>query len=59
MERSLNNAEAASAQPAGDTQAPARRARRSLGTWLALAFSLLSIFLTVLLVEVVDVAATR
>jgi len=32
--------------------------RRSLGTWLALAFSLLSIVLTLLLVEVVDIAAT-
>jgi len=40
-------------------QGQAARARRSLGTWLALAFSLLSLFLTVLLVEVVDVAATR
>jgi len=37
---------------------PPRRRRRSLGTWLALAFSLLSIVLTVLLVEVVDIAAT-
>jgi PAS domain S-box-containing protein len=37
---------------------PARRGLRSLGSWLALAFSLLSILLTVLLVEVVDIAAT-
>jgi hypothetical protein len=39
-------------------RAARKPARRSLGTWLALAFSLLSIFLTVLMVEVVDVAAT-
>ncbi|WP_229507689.1 hypothetical protein [Massilia sp. Dwa41.01b] len=39
--------------------APQGKPRHSLGTWLALAFSLLSIFLTVLLVEVIDVAATR
>ena len=38
-------------------RAPQSR-RRSLGTWLALAFSLLSIVLTLLLVEVVDIAAT-
>jgi len=37
---------------------PSRRRRRSLGTWLALAFSLLSVVLTLLLVEVVDIAAT-
>lgn len=37
---------------------PSRNRRRSLGTWLALAFSLLSVVLTLLLVEVVDIAAT-
>lgn len=53
--KSLSNLPAADAGEA----APARKpARRGLGTWLALAFSLLSIFLTVLMVEVVDVAAT-
>jgi PAS domain S-box-containing protein len=46
--------------PPGDAASGARKpARRGLGTWLALAFSLLSVFLTVLMVEVVDVAATR
>ena len=45
------------AQP-GEPTASRKPARRGLGTWLALAFSLLSIFLTVLMVEVVDVAAT-
>jgi len=42
-------------EPAPGARKPARR---GLGTWLALAFSLLSVFLTVLMVEVVDVAAT-
>lgn len=43
----------------GDPARAGRKpARRGLGTWLALAFSLLSVFLTVLMVEVVDVAAT-
>ena len=37
---------------------PPQDSRRSLGTWLALAFSLLSVVLTLLLVEVVDIAAT-
>ncbi|MFC3458726.1 sensor histidine kinase [Massilia haematophila] len=37
---------------------PRQGRRRSLGSWLALAFSLLSIVLTLLLVEVVDIAAT-
>ena len=37
---------------------PRQGSRRSLGTWLALAFSLLSVVLTLLLVEVVDIAAT-
>ncbi|XYJ12113.1 ATP-binding protein [Telluria sp. B2] len=37
---------------------PRRGRRRSLKTWLALAFSLLSVVLTLLLVEVVDIAAT-
>jgi len=37
---------------------PRQGSRRSLGSWLALAFSLLSIVLTLLLVEVVDIAAT-
>jgi len=37
---------------------PRQGRRRSLGTWLALAFALLSLVLTVLLVEVVDIAAT-
>ena len=45
--------------PAPQADTAPRAARYGLGTWLALAFSLLSIFLTVLLVEVVDVAATR
>ncbi|MEN3274555.1 MAG: hypothetical protein V7631_345 [Massilia sp.] len=57
--------QAAAAQPAGGAPSspqsprPRRRGLRSLGSWLALAFSLLTIVLTVLLVEVVDVAATR
>ena len=46
------------AQPGDALPAARKPARRGLGTWLALAFSLLSVFLTVLLVEVVDVAAT-
>ncbi|THC46148.1 sensor histidine kinase [Massilia sp. Mn16-1_5] len=46
-------------QPAATGATARKPARRGLGTWLALAFSLLSIFLTVLMVEVVDVAATR
>ena len=37
---------------------PRQGKRRSLGSWLALVFSLLSIVLTLLLVEVVDIAAT-
>jgi PAS domain S-box-containing protein len=41
------------------TALPRKPARLGLGSWLALAFSLLSIFLTVLMVEVVDVASTR
>lgn len=58
MDRSLNSlpAQAPGAAPAAEP-APRKPARRGLGTWLALAFSLLSIFLTVLMVEVVDVAA--
>ncbi|MBD8532462.1 MULTISPECIES: ATP-binding protein [unclassified Massilia] len=47
------------AQPGPLEHTSRRPARRGLGTWLALAFSLLSLFLTVLLVEVADVAATR
>ena len=48
------------AAPAGTVPPrPRRRGLRSLGSWLALAFSLLSILLTVLLVEVVDIAASR
>jgi len=46
-------------QPAATGATARKPARRGLGTWLALAFSLLSIFLTVLMVEVVDVGATR
>jgi hypothetical protein len=46
------------AQPSDAPPAAGKPARRSLGTWLALAFSLLSVFLTVLMVELVDVAAT-
>jgi PAS domain S-box-containing protein len=45
-----------------DTPPPpilARRRRRGLGAWLALAFSLLSVVLTLLLVEVVERAATE
>jgi PAS domain S-box-containing protein len=49
------------AQQGDPAPVPASRkpARRGLGTWLALAFSLLSVFLTVLMVEAVDVAATE
>jgi PAS domain S-box-containing protein len=46
------------ATPSATAPGARKPARRGLGTWLALAFSLLSIFLTVLLVEVVEVAAT-
>ena len=46
------------AQPNDAPPGARKPARRGLGTWLALAFSLLSVFLTVLMVELVDVAAT-
>ena len=59
MDRSPNPPFAPQPAPFADgANAPRRAGRRGLGTWLALAFSLLSIVLTVLLVEVVDVAAT-
>ena len=45
------------AQPSEAASARRKPARRGLGTWLALAFSLLSLFLTVLMVELVDVAS--
>jgi PAS domain S-box-containing protein len=48
-----------SAQHSEAAAIPRKPARLGLGSWLALAFSLLSIFLTVLMVEVVDVASTR
>ncbi|MGX4642326.1 ATP-binding protein [Massilia sp. SYSU DXS3249] len=53
------NHETSPGQPAaGLPPRPRRRGLRSLGSWLALAFTLLSLLLTVLLVEVVDIAAT-
>mgnify|MGYP000542203309 CR=1 FL=1 len=58
MDRSPPSLPAAQPEVPPSADSGRRPARRGLGTWLALAFSLLSIFLTVLLVEVVDVAAT-
>lgn len=59
MDHETTPSQAAGQQnPDGFAPRPRRRGLRSLGSWLALAFSLLSILLTVLLVEVVDIAAS-